>query len=177
DEQWWRRLISQTADQRSDIVYVIYDRENINNNLIADILIRATDNLVKHGQCIPKPTISLLRNNVQPIRFKSYILLLRNGSQVTRHIVYFDPVKIKYLTTRKDSRKDLVFFCCCKDKNSIRRRFFQCFQKRIESRLREHMHLVNYINLVFTSLWRDTNLFNQATDIVHRVIRRRIQFV
>src|SRR5690606_11222852 len=135
------------------------------------------NNLIKHGQCIPKSTISLLRNNVQSIRFKRYFFLLCNGSEMIRHILYLDPVKVKYLTTGKNSGENFMFFCRCQDKNSIRRWFFQSFQKCIESRLRKHVHLVNDIDFVFTSLRRDSYLFNQATDIVHRVIRCRIQLV
>src|SRR5690606_19520612 len=103
--------------------------------------------------------------------------LLCNGSEMIRHILYLDPVKVKYLTTGKNSGENFMFFCRCQDKNSIRRWFFQSFQKCIESRLRKHVHLVNDIDFVFTSLRRDSYLFNQATDIVHRVIRCRIQLV
>src|SRR5690606_23694453 len=141
------------------------------------MLVRKADDLVKHRECIPKSTISLLSNNMQSIRFKHDILFLCDTGEVIRHILYLNSIKVKYLTTGKNSRKNFMLFCGRENKNCIGRRFFQRFQKRIESCLRKHVYLVNNIDFIFPDLWRNSHLFNQATDIIHRIIRRRIQFV
>ena len=52
--------------------------------------------------------------------------------------------------------------------------FFQCFQKSIESRLREHMHLIYDVHLILPYLRRKTHLVYQMPNIIHRVIRRGI---
>ena len=64
--------------------------------------------------------------------------------------------------------------CSRKYKNNILRRFFQCLQQRIERSRRQHMHLIDNIDLI--SAFRRTicYLFTDLTDIIHAVIRRRI---
>lgn len=57
------------------------------------------------------------------------------------------------------------------------RRFFQGFQEGVESRRRQHVHLVDDIHLVFANLWRDTYLFNQGTDVFDRVVGSGIQLM
>ena len=57
------------------------------------------------------------------------------------------------------------------------RRLFKRLQKCVKCTLREHVHLVNDIDLVFSHLWRYAHLISQRTDIIHRVIGSRIQFV
>ena len=49
-------------------------------------------------------------------------------------------------------------------------------QESIECRLGQHVHLIDDIHFVLPGLWRDTNLVNQAPDIVYRVIGSRIEF-
>src|SRR5690606_18092399 len=56
------------------------------------------------------------------------------------------------------------------DKNGMLGRFFQGFQKSIESRCRKHVHLIDNIDFVFSDLWRDSHLINQTSDVVHRII-------
>ena len=57
------------------------------------------------------------------------------------------------------------------------RRLLQCFQESVESRLREHVHLINNINLITGTLRWYTHLLYQAADIVNRIVRGRIQLM
>lgn len=63
----------------------------------------------------------------------------------------------------------------CQNKNSIGRWFLQRFQKGVESRLGEHVHLVDNENLVFSLLGLKANLLNQRADIFDAVVGSRIQ--
>ncbi len=62
------------------------------------------------------------------------------------------------------------------DEDRVRRWLFQRFQKRIEGRLGQHVHLINDINLVVALLRRYTHLVNNGTDVLDLVVRGRIQF-
>src|SRR5690606_32492566 len=57
------------------------------------------------------------------------------------------------------------------------RRLLQRFQKSIEGLLREHMHLIDNVNLVPTRLRRNSHLLNQSTDILDGIVGGRIKFV
>jgi hypothetical protein len=70
-----------------------------------------------------------------------------------------------------------VLFSGGQDKDGMCRGFFQCFQKSIEGRGTEHVHLINDIDLVFTGLWRKPDLFYKFPDIVYRVVTRRVKFM
>lgn len=69
-----------------------------------------------------------------------------------------------------------MFFGRCQNENGVCRRFFQCFQKRVERLRRQHMHLVDDEHLVFSDLRRDANLLNERADMLHAVVRSRIKF-
>ena len=66
---------------------------------------------------------------------------------------------------------------CSQNKNSMTGRLFQRFQESIESRSRQHMHLINDIHFILTYLRRDAHLLYQLTDIIHRVIGSCIKFM
>ena len=70
-----------------------------------------------------------------------------------------------------------IHICSQQNDHRILRRLLQCLQQRIESALREHMHLVDDIYAVLTNLWWDTHLVNQRTDVFHRVVGRCVQLV
>ena len=62
------------------------------------------------------------------------------------------------------------------DENDVCRRFFERLEEGVESLRREHVHLVNDENLVFSDLRRDARLFHQRLDVFHRVVRRGVEF-
>src|SRR5690606_24525485 len=98
------------------------------------------------------------------------IFAIGNLLQVIRDVADLDAVEIKDLATRQNSRNDLVLLRGSQDKNCVRRRLFQGFQKRVESRVREHMHLVDDVHLEFSELGWVANLVNQVADIFNGVV-------
>ena len=56
--------------------------------------------------------------------------------------------KVKTLTTGMNGRRNFVRVSSCQNKNYVSRRFFQSFQKCIESFRCQHMHFVDDINFV-----------------------------
>ena len=88
-----------------------------------------------------------------------------------------DAVEIKNLAPRQNSRQYFVFFGSGQYKDSVGGRFFECFEKSIESSLRQHVHLVDDVDLVLARLWRVTHLVDQVSDVFDRVVRCRVEFV
>ena len=56
--------------------------------------------------------------------------------------------------------------CGGKNKNNIRRRFFNRFQKGIKSAVGEHMHFVNDIDLIQGTAWTEKNFILDLSDVV-----------
>ena len=63
------------------------------------------------------------------------------------------------------------------NKDSVGRRFFECFEQCIEGTGREHMYLVDDIDGVLTYLWRNAHFLNKCTYILDGVIGGRVEFV
>ena len=56
-------------------------------------------------------------------------------------------------------------------------RLFERFEKGVECRGREHVHLVDDEDRVAAALRQDAHLFDQVADVVHRVVRRGVELV
>ena len=95
------------------------------------------------------------------------------GSDISRS----DAFEIKDLAPGKDGGEDLVFFSCSKNENGMCRRLLQCFEKCIECIGAEHVHLIDDVYFVFSSLWCKTDLFYQVTDIINRIVACSIEFM
>ena len=54
---------------------------------------------------------------------------------------------------------------------------FKGLEEGIESRRREHVHLVDDKHLVASHLRRNLHLFDEFADVVDRVVRRRVQLM
>src|SRR5690606_625564 len=97
--------------------------------------------------------------------------------QVVGHILYLYPVEIKNLTAGKDGRKDFVLLGCRQNKYGVRRWLFQCLQEGIKCSLRQHVHLINDVDFIFSGLWWDAYLLDKATDVIHRIVGGCVQLV
>ena len=57
-----------------------------------------------------------------------------------------------------------------------RRRFFECLQECIESRVGQHVHLIDDVDFVFSKLGRVADLVDQVADVFNRIIGSGIKF-
>ena len=102
------------------------------------------------------------------------ILLLADRLQSYRDGRNRHSSEIIALTAGKNRHRKLVRLRCAENKNRIGRRFLQCLQKRIEGRSREHVHLINDEDAVFSLRRRVRYLLNDAADVIDTVVARRI---
>ena len=167
-------ILVENIIHHSEIIFIIKDIEVIDNVFIGNIFTRKTYHLVKDRQCITKCAISFLSNDIKCFFLCHYTFLDRNILQMFTYIIDSNSLKIKDLTSRQNRWDDFMFFCSGKNKFSIRRRFFQSLKECIESCLRKHMNLIYDIHLVFTNLRRNSNLINEVTNIINRIVRSGI---
>jgi hypothetical protein len=67
-------------------------------------------------------------------------------------------------------------FGCGKNENYVGRRFFQSFQKRVESFAREHVHFVNNVNFVFCGSRSKLDIFPQFPDFINAAVGGAVYF-
>ena len=66
--------------------------------------------------------------------------------QLCHDLTHRDTAEFMTLTAGKHRSRDLMHFGGCQHKDGMRRWFFQCFQQRIKSRRREHVHFVDDVD-------------------------------
>src|SRR3989304_1176362 len=79
------------------------------------------------------------------------------------------------LTARGDGRRQLVRFGGRQDEDDVRRRLLQRLEEGVEGRLRQHVHLVDEVDLVVAGAGREGDLLAQAADLVDAAVARRVQ--
>ena len=176
-QQCVAHLVFEEAIRQTEIIFIIKYVQIINHTLIGDISSGETNHLIEDRQCITHTTVRLHGYHVQRFRLCRDSFFRSNIRQMIHRIFHAYPVKVINLTTGKNGRENLMLLRRSQDKDSMTGRFFQRFQERIESRCREHVHLVDDIYLILTNLWRDTHLLHQLANVIHRVIRSSIEFV
>ena len=176
-QQCVTHLVFEEAIRQTEIIFIIKYIQIINHTLIGDISSGETNHLIEDRQSITHTTVRLHGYHIQRFRLCRDSFFRSNVRQMAHRIFHTYPVKVINLTTGKNSRKNLMLLRRSQNKDCMTRRFFQRFQERIESRCREHMHLVDDICLILTNLWRDAYLLHQLANVIHRVIGSSIEFV
>ena len=131
--------------------------------------------LVEDGKGVAHTTISLFCDDSQCLLFILDPLFLSDGLQMVDRVTDGHPLEVIDLTTAEDGGQDLMFLCRGEDEDDMCGRLLKCLKEGIESRCREHVHLVDNKDLVSAKLWRDACLFHQRLDVFHTVVRGGIE--
>ena len=169
-QRLWHSVLHQCLNQ-TEIIVVVQDVKIRDNALIRNLIATKTNHLVEYRQCITHRSIGFLRYHIQCHIFGINALILRYILQMRHCVVDGDTIEIVDLTTRQNGWYNLMLLGRSKYKYSMRRWLFQCLQKGIERRCRQHVHLIDDIDAIATDLRRNAHLVNQITDIVNRVVR------
>ena len=93
-----------------------------------------------------------------------------------RNLVYRYPAEFKALTARLNRCRHLLRVRRRQNKHGMCRWLLQCLQQGIKSARRQHMHLVDNINLVAAFRRREGYLLAQVTDIIYAGVGRSVNF-
>ncbi len=88
-----------------------------------------------------------------------------------------DAVEVVDLAAREDGGDDLVFFGRGQDEQGMGGRLLECLEEGVEGRRREHVHLVDDVDAVFSDLGRDAHLVGERADVLDRVVGGGVQLV
>ena len=182
-------LIDNRVKQHHDIAYLIINREVddlevilciqhveiLDHLVVSDIPLTERGGLVEDRESIAHTAISLLCDDGERLLFVLDALFLSDGLQMVDRITDGHPLEVIDLTTTEDGGQDLVFLRRGEDEDDMCGRLLKCLKEGIESRCREHVHLVDNKDLVSAKLWRDARLFHQCLDMFHTVVRGGIE--
>ena len=69
-----------------------------------------------------------------------------------------------------------MYFGSRKNKDNVFRRFFESFKQSVERFCCEHMNLVDDVHTVLSTCRSESNLVDNASDVVDFTIRRSVHF-
>ena len=87
---------------------------------------------------------------------------------------HWDVAEVESLTARLDRRWDFVRFGRAEDELHMLGRFFHCFEQRVERRGREHVDLVNDVDLEVTTHRSVRGVGDQLASFLDLVVRRGV---
>ena len=132
------------------------------------ILIAALDNgLVQQRQRIAHGAFSSARDQGQAITVDGGMFQAANTIEMVGQDFAINPLEIKTLTARQYRDRHLANLGCREDEFGVRRRLFQRLQKRVEGGGRQHVDLIDDIDLVATGHRCIPDTFKDFPDIAH----------
>ena len=169
--QQCRRIISlQERIHKRETVFIIQNIQIAEYILIFHICSAECYGLVKDCEGITHRSVRLIGYHMKRLVINRDVLVLSNHPKVPHNVLYRDSVEVIGLTTRQDSRKNLVFLSRSKNEDCMCRRFLKGLQEGIERCLREHVDLIDDIHAVFSNLWRYAHLLHQGLDILYAIV-------
>ena len=130
--------------------------------------------LVEERERISHAAVRLLREKAQRFPFARDLHLFRHIRKPRFDLLDGDASEIKALAARLDRRRHLVRLRRRKDENDMRGRLFERLQQRVERLCRQHVHLVDDVDLVASFGGRELHLLAQVPHLVDAAVRRRI---
>ena len=119
--------------------------------IIGQLLSQIKSNtLIQKAQGITHGTVCFLCNITDGSFFHFHAFLLHQFHKPAADGIDGNPFKVITLASGQDRDRNLVCLCCSQDKDHIRGRLFQCFQKSVERSDGKHMHLIDDIDLIFS---------------------------
>ena len=132
--------------------------------------------LIQKRNTVSHSARRIFSNRKQSVIGNINFFVIRDISQMFNNIIGCNSSEIKSLAAALNCIKDFVNFCCRKDENNVFRRFFKCFQQRIECRIRKHMDFVDNIDFVFAVNRCIENFFQNILSIFNFSVACGIDF-
>ena len=104
--------------------------------------------MIQEAQAISHTAVGGTGKNIQAFFIKTKALGTDNGLQLAADLLGRQQSQIELQAPRKNRRRQFLGVSGGQQKLHMGRRLFQRLQKRIETMPRQHMHLVNEVNLV-----------------------------
>ena len=148
--------------------------ERVQHVLFGHAVSRVGQALIRQRQRVAHAAVRRAGDQPESVRLDVRPRLLQNRGEIRHDMRDRQTVEIEALTARNDGRGELLRFGRRKDEENVFRRLLKRFQKRVERRVREHVHLVDDEHAILQLQRRELRLVDQGTDVVHAVVRRGV---
>ena len=177
DQQRRRVIACQAGVHQAETELVVQHPQIANHVFITQLRPAESHHLVEQRQRIAHRAVRLVGDHVQRLVVHRDPLLARDVPQVADDVRHPDAIEIVGLAAAQDGRQDLVLLRRRQDEDGVCRRLLQRLQEGVESRLRQHVHLIDDVHRIASHLRRNLHLVHQRLDVLHAVVGRRIQLV
>ena len=131
---------------------------------------------VKHRQRVAHSAVAKPRDKLRRVVVEGEPLLFRDIKQPRGAFLYVNAPEIEPLAARNYRRENLVQLGGCQDELNVLGRLLKRFQKRVECRGGEHMHLVDDVHAVFAAYRGVVYLIAKLAHVVNAVVACRVHF-
>ena len=176
EHQTTGNVFGQNQIREFEVVIVVEYVEVLNNSGVSKIASAEGNDLIEDGKGITHGTVGFGGDHVQCFRFGLNAFFRSDGGQVVGDVFNLDSVEVEDLATAENGRYDLVFLGCCQDEDGVCRRFFKRLEESVEGGRRQHVNLVDDVDLELARLRRDAHAVDNATDVIHAVVGGCIEF-
>ena len=107
--------------------------------------------LLQRGQRVAHTALGMARHNGECLVVVIEALLLTHVGQAMFDILVADAVEIEALAAREDGLQNLLRIGGAQHEDHVRRRLLERLEQRVERRRREHVNLVDDIDLVLAA--------------------------
>ena len=170
DEQCRRYVALQERFIKAEIIVVVEHIEVFNRAFVGDIALARCRHLVENRQRIAHGAIGFLRYHIQRRHIRLHAAVGTDVFQLLHDVGHANARKIVDLAARQNGGDNFLLFCGSQNKNGIFGRLFQGFQKCIECRSGEHVHLIDDKHPIAPHLRRNAYLLHNGANIVNRVV-------
>ena len=132
------------------------------------------DHLVERREGVPNRSLGRARDHGQGVVGDLDRLARGDVAQVRDQVPHADPAKIQPADAREDGREDLVGVRGGEDEGDVLRRLFEGLEQRVEGRGRQHVDLVDDVDLSTRKARQVVDLLAQPTDVVDGVVARAV---
>ena len=126
--------------------------------------------LLQRGKRVAHAALGMARHDGQRLVVVIEALLLAHVGQAMLDILVADAVEIEALAAREDGLQNLLRIGGAQHKDHVRRRLLERLEQRVERRRREHMDLVDDIDLVLAT---HRGKVNGVDDLLAHIVHAR----
>ena len=132
------------------------------------------DRLVEQGQRVAHGALCGARHHGQRIGCDRDAFLGADAGEVRGQFLGLDPAQLEFLAARQDGDRDLAHLGGGEDELGVRRRLLDRLEQRIPGLGREHVHLVQDVDLVARGAGQELQAFEQLQHVLLAGLRGRV---
>ena len=126
--------------------------------------------MLERGERVTHASASMTHNDVERLVIKGEALLLAHVNEVGAHLVRRDGVEVEALDARQDGGEDLLRIRRAHDEDDVCRRLLERLEQRVKRRGRQHVDLVDDVDLVAATHRR---IVDAVDDLLAHVVDAR----